>query len=60
LPFKVPGLDLNLYWHANVENEPANLSSDNRIESARWFVKKNYLWTMQKCTRDQKTLLHAV
>lgn len=24
LPFKVASLDLNLYWHANVENEPAN------------------------------------
>ena len=24
LPFEVPDLDVNLYWHANVENEPGN------------------------------------
>ena len=32
LPFKVPALDLNLYWHANVENEPANRWLRDQIE----------------------------
>jgi len=33
LPFKVPALDVNLYWHANVENEPANRWLRDQIEA---------------------------
>lgn len=33
LPFEVPELDVNLYWHANVDDEPANRWLRDQIEA---------------------------